>query len=150
MGEDHEGAASADSGPRPEDLAGSPVIIDTDIGGDGDDALAVVAAARRVPGLSLVVTADEVGGERARFARHLLDLVGRREVATVAGRSLGGSQYFCVEDLVPASVPAQPADLVAAVRRVCAAAEGPVRWVGLGPLTNLAAVLAEAPELATR
>jgi len=150
MGEDHEGAASADSGPRPEDLAGSPVIIDTDIGGDGDDALAVVAAARRVPELSLVVTADEVGGERARFARHLLDLVGRREVATVAGRSLGGSQYFCVEDLVPASVPAQPADLVAAVRRVCAAAEGPVRWVGLGPLTNLAAVLAEAPELATR
>jgi inosine-uridine nucleoside N-ribohydrolase len=150
MGEDHEDAASTASGPRPEDLGGSPVIIDTDIGGDVDDALAVVAAARRVPELTLVVTADEVGGERARFARHLLDLLDRREVTTVAGRSLGGSRYFCVEDLVPAEVPAQPADLVAAVRLVCAETEGPVRWVGLGPLTNLAAVLAEAPELAAR
>jgi hypothetical protein len=54
------------------------VVVDTDIGGDPDDALALAAAARAVPGLSLVVTTDETGagqgyGQRARFARHLLD-----------------------------------------------------------------------------
>ncbi|HWN35767.1 MAG TPA: nucleoside hydrolase [Pseudonocardia sp.] len=142
--------ALAAPGHRPDELRGTPLIIDTDIGGDADDALAVAAAARRVPELTLVITADEVGGERARFARYLLDLLERREVATVAGSSLGGSRYFCVADLVPDAVPTQPDDVVGAVRRVCAAADGPVRWVGLGPLTNLARVLAEAPDLGSR
>jgi hypothetical protein len=38
-----------------------------------------------VPELSLVLTSDERGGERARFARHLLNLLGRPEVPVVAG-----------------------------------------------------------------
>ena len=54
----------------------SPMIIDTDIGGDPDDTVAVVAAARSVPELALVVTSDEYSGERARFVRHLLDVAG--------------------------------------------------------------------------
>lgn len=37
----------------------APLIIDTGIGGDADDALALVAAARSVPALALVVTCDE-------------------------------------------------------------------------------------------
>ncbi|MFF2655583.1 nucleoside hydrolase [Streptomyces sp. NPDC058045] len=141
------GEALEASGPWPEDPRRTPVIIDTDIGGDADDALAVAAAARQVPELVMVITGDEVRGERARFARHLLDLIGRREVATVAGASLGESLYYCVDGLIPDSVPAQPTDVVAAVRTVCEAADGPVRWVGMGPLTNLARVLAEAPDL---
>ncbi|MGW1145839.1 nucleoside hydrolase [Streptomyces sp. NPDC002454] len=141
---------SETSGPWREDVRGTPVIIDTDIGGDADDALAVVAAARRVPELVAVITGDEVRGERARFARHLLDLIGRREVVTLSGASLGGSRSSCVDGLVPDDVPAQPADVVAAVRQVCEAADGPVRWVGTGPLTNLARVLAEAPDPARR
>lgn len=144
------GEALEASGPWPEDLRRTPVIIDTDIGGDADDALAVAAAARQVPELAMVITGDEVRGERARFARHLLDLIGRREVVTLAGASLGESRYYCVDGLIPDDVPAQPTDVVAAVRRVCEAADGPVRWVGMGPLTNLARVLAEAPDLARR
>ena len=58
----------------------APMIIDTDIGGDPDDTVAVVAAGLRVPELALVVTSDEYGGERARFVRYLLDLVGRQDV----------------------------------------------------------------------
>lgn len=107
MGGAHDGGA----GPRhrPDDLPGSPVIIDTDLGGDPDDAVALVVAARRVPELTLVTTGDEVHGERARFARHFLDLLGRSDVATVAGDSPADSPFFCVEGFTPDTVPAQAA-----------------------------------------
>jgi inosine-uridine nucleoside N-ribohydrolase len=144
------GKELAASGQWPEDLGKSPMIIDTDIGGDADDALAVAAAARRVPELALVLTGDEVRGERARFARHLLDLLGRHDIATVAGAAVGASRYYCVDGLVPLSVSVQSTDLIGAVRRVCDATDGPVRWVGMAPMTNLARLLAEAPDLASR
>jgi inosine-uridine nucleoside N-ribohydrolase len=144
------GQALEASGPWPEDLRHTPMILDTDIGGDADDAVAVAAAARQVPELTLLITSDEVRGQRARFARHLLDLTGRSDVRVVAGASLGESRYFCVDGLTPSTVPDQPTDLVAAVREVCAATDGPVRWVGMAPLTNLARVLAEAPDAASR
>lgn len=142
--------AELNANPWPEDLTGSPLIIDTDIGGDADDALAVAAAARCAPELRLVLTGDELNGQRARFARHLLDLMGRPDVATVAGASLGETPYVVVEDLIPATVPAQPADVVAAVRAVLDSTSGPVRWVGMAPLSNLAHVVAELPEAAAR
>ncbi|MDX3690725.1 nucleoside hydrolase [Streptomyces europaeiscabiei] len=143
------------TGNWPQDLRSAPVIIDTDIGGDADDALAVTAAARSLPRLALVLTSDETGpaigyGARARFARLLLDLTGRTDVAVASGASLGDTKYFCAEGLVPDELPPQPADVVAAVRAVCAAVPGPVKWVGMGPLSNLALVLDAAPELASR
>jgi hypothetical protein len=61
------------------------MIIDTDAGGDLDDSVALVVAGWLVPELGLVVTGDEFGGERARFVRWLLDLVGRQDVRVVAG-----------------------------------------------------------------
>ena len=127
-----------------------PVVLDTDIGGDADDALALTAAARSVPGLAAVVTGDEIAGQRARFARHLLDLLGRPDVVTVAGADLGSTRYFVVEGLVPDDVPAQRANMVDVVREVCARTDGPVRWVGMGPLTNLARITVEAPDIAAR
>uniref|UniRef100_A0AAU2JXN6 Nucleoside hydrolase n=1 Tax=Streptomyces sp. NBC_00049 TaxID=2903617 RepID=A0AAU2JXN6_9ACTN len=136
--------------PWPEDLRHTPLIIDTDIGGDADDALAVAAAARCAPNLQLVLTGDESGGQRARFARHLLDLMDRRDVATVAGAALGATPYIVVEDLIPDSVPYQPRDVIAAVRAILDSTDGPVRWVGMAPLSNLAHVLTEAPEMAAR
>jgi inosine-uridine nucleoside N-ribohydrolase len=142
-------------GEWPPNLAGTPLILDTDIGGDADDAIAIVAAARTAPELTLVVTTDETGpgqggyGQRARFARYLLDLVGRPDVAVVAGAGFGGTRYFCVDGLAPDSVPHQPTDVVAAVARLVPAADA-VRWVGMGPLTNLATILHEAPDLASR
>ncbi|MET8623486.1 nucleoside hydrolase [Kitasatospora sp. NPDC004669] len=134
----------------PEDLRNAPLIIDTDIGGDADDALAVAAAARCTSDLKLVITGDESKGRRARFARHLLDLMGRSDVVTVAGAELSDTPYFVVEHLIPQDVPAQSADIVAAVREVLTSTDGPVRWVGMAPLSNLAHVLAAAPEAASR
>ncbi|MET8801027.1 nucleoside hydrolase [Nocardia sp. NPDC004568] len=129
--------------------ASSPIILDTDIGGDPDDAVMVTCAAR-VPELAAVLTADEVGGERARFARHQLDLLGRTEVPVTAGADLGNTKYWVVDGMTPETVPGATADVVGTVRTVCATTSGPVRWIGCGPLTNLASVLRAAPELADR
>lgn len=139
----------------PERLSGAPMVLDTDIGGDPDDAIALTAAARAVPDLALVLTNDETGhgvgyGARARFARLLLDSLGRHDVPVVAGHSSGETRYFCVDRLVPRSVPAQPANVVAAVGDLLARTDGPVRWVGIGAFSNLAAVLREVPDAGHR
>lgn len=127
-----------------------PMIIDTDAGGDPDDTVAVVVAGLVVPELALVVTSDEVRGERARFVRCLLDLVGRADVKVVAGSDLGNTRLWFVDGLIPAKVPKQGGDVVEAVAEVCAATPGPVRWVGMGPLSNLAAVQEARPELVAK
>ncbi|GAB2644629.1 nucleoside hydrolase [Kribbella swartbergensis] len=128
----------------------APMIIDTDAGGDPDDAVALVVAARRVPELALVVTSDEYGGERARFVRHLLDVAGRPDVKVVTGSDLGNSRLYVVDGLFPDDVPKQQGDLVEAVADVCASTAGPVRWVGMGPLSNLARLQDERPELVAK
>jgi pyrimidine-specific ribonucleoside hydrolase len=134
------------SGPSP--VLVSPLIVDTDIGGDPDDAIALAVAALHVPELALVITSDEHEGERARLARYLLDLAGRPDVPVVAGADLGGTRYYCAGHLVPAGVPAQPADVAAAAGPLLDASNGPVRWLGIGPMTNLAALLAGSPQYA--
>jgi inosine-uridine nucleoside N-ribohydrolase len=71
-------------------------------------------------------------------------------VPVVAGACLGGTRYYCTEGLVPDAVPDQKTDVVAAVREVAAIRPGPIRWVGMGPLTNLAELVVRAPELLPR
>lgn len=131
-------------------LLNAPVIVDTDVGGDPDDAIALAVAGLRVPELQLVITADECDGQRARFSRLLLDLVGRQEVPVVAGADLGNMRYFCVQGLIPQAVPRQAADVLTAVDAVMDSTDGQVRWVGMGPMSNLAAIVAARPEYADR
>ncbi|ONI70104.1 hypothetical protein BWI15_21875 [Kribbella sp. ALI-6-A] len=134
----------------PAAITRAPMIIDTDAGGDPDDSVALVVAARSVPELALVVTSDEYGGERARFARYLLDLAGRPEVPVVAGSDLGNDRLYFADGLFPADVAKQDADLLGAVDTVCGSTAGPVRWVGMGPLSNLAALHDARPELVAK
>ncbi|TCC08756.1 nucleoside hydrolase [Kribbella soli] len=126
------------------------MIIDTDAGGDPDDSVALVVAARLVPELALVVTSDEFDGERARFVRWLLDLAGRSDVRVVAGSDVGNRRGFVVGGMCPAGVPRQETDVVAAVSEIFAGLDGRLRWVGMGPLSNLATVQRERPELVAR
>ncbi|TDW76900.1 nucleoside hydrolase [Kribbella pratensis] len=131
-------------------IARAPMIVDTDIGGDPDDTVALVVAARLVPELRLVITSDEYGGERARFARYLLDLVGRTDVRVVEGSDLGNSRMWVIDGLCPAEVPRQGTDVVGAVSELCTATDGRIRWVGMGPLSNLAMLQTEQPELVSQ
>lgn len=127
--------------PQPSSM---PLILDTDIGGVPDDALALAIAAG-IPTLSLVITSDEHGGRRARLARCLLDLLGRADVPVVAGVDLGNDHHWAAEGLVPDRVAAQPTDVGTAVADVLEQSDGQVGWIGLGPMSNLARVLGENP-----
>lgn len=135
----------------PEELRDTPVVLDIPMGGDPDGALTLAVAARRVPRLALVIAGEGTGsGRRARFARWLLDALGRPEVVVVEGVA-SGERRLPFDALVPGAGERQPADLVRAVRAVCAAAGGrPVRWVGLGPLHDLAHLLDRAPAVVPR
>ena len=127
-----------------------PVILDTEIGGEPDDAMALVIAARELPELALVITSDELGGQRARFARYLLDSAGRADVAVVAGHQLSATPPYFADGLVPDWVAPASTDVARAVAQVCARSGGVARWIGLGPLSNLAALLARERGLGRR
>ncbi|MFI6870187.1 nucleoside hydrolase [Nocardia sp. NPDC050406] len=139
-------AANPDLLPPPSAM---PLIIDTDIGGDPDDAVALAVAAD-LPELALVITSDEHGGRRARLARHLLDLLGRPEVPVVAGIDLGNENYWAAEGLTPTDVPEQKRDVISAVRDVLDRADDKVRWLGIGPMSNLATIINRLPEYTSR
>ncbi|MGF6885507.1 pyrimidine-specific ribonucleoside hydrolase [Nocardia sp. GAS34] len=125
------------------------IIFDTDIGGEPDDALALAVAAGR-PDLSLVITSDEHDGRRAKMARSLLDLLMRSDVPVVAGRDLGRADNWAADGFAPEGVPAQPSDVLAAVDDLFGRTSEHVLWVGTGPMSNLADVLAGIPAAAQR
>src|SRR3981081_3580310 len=130
-----------------------PVIIDTEIGGEPDDAIALAVAARELPELALVVPSDEISGQRARFARYLLDCLHRPDVPVVAGHQLSATPCYFAHGLTPRQGSGDPDDVAPAaraVREVVGVGGGRARWIGLGPLTNLAALLTEDPGLARR
>ncbi|KZM69607.1 hypothetical protein AWN90_07450 [Nocardia terpenica] len=120
------------------------IILDTDIGGEPDDALALAMAAG-LPDLALVITSDEHQGHRAEFARHLLDLLLRSDVPVVAGRELGRRGNWAADGIVPRGVPAQPTDVIAAVEALLGKTSDPVKWVGTGPMSNLADIITAIP-----
>lgn len=135
--------------PDPPSIREYPLIVDTDIGGDPDDMFALVIAAREDPYLALVVTSDEHDGQRARLARHVLDLVGS-DIPVMAGADLGNTKYLCFEGLIPDMVGRQSSKLNEAVIDVIHRAENKVRWLGIGPMTNLAVLLREHNHLAKK
>jgi inosine-uridine nucleoside N-ribohydrolase len=55
-----------------------------------------------------------------------------------------------VDGLFPADVPKQETDVVGAVAEVCASTPGQVRWVGMGPMSNLSALQSARPELVAK
>lgn len=131
------------------------VVLDTGLGYDPDDFVTVVIAARTIPNLA-VVTADETRGRRALLARHVLDLLGRPDVPVITRIDIGGEHRFLINDDLsqldqhPYDVTAATDQLAEAVAQLSATTTGPIRWVGMGPMTNLTALLTYTPDLAER
>ena len=145
------------------------VILDTDVGTDVDDALAIAFAVAspdlRVEG---VTTVHADAPLRARIARSLLRLANRSEIPVVAGASLPlapalpehfhwmpqlwgheGEGVLTQEERIPTTDLAGGADDAARfiVDRVVAA-PGELSVIAVGPLTNLARALQLEPRLA--
>ncbi|MGQ4619771.1 nucleoside hydrolase [Nocardia sp. R7R-8] len=114
------------------------VVLDTDLGHDLDDALALWVAAEVVADL-IVVTNDETPGhDRARYARALLDRIGRTDVPVVAGSALdGAADRFVMHSLLPEARPVHT-DVVDFLASVCESSSSSIVWVGIGPVSNVA------------
>jgi len=135
------------------------IILDTDMGSDVDDSLCL-ALALAAPDVELValthVTRDTQ--LRARISRRLLDLAGRADMAVYAGCQgpVAGEDRFVwfgnegkgiLDPDVPLDISAEPA--VDALARLLHDHSG-LEVVAVGPLTNIAMLLARHPDAAPR
>ena len=146
------------------------LILDTDIGDDVDDVFALLLAARHPEvRLKAVTTVFGQADERARLARHMLELAGRIDVSVAAGAREtldgrdptggGGATMASAPGLVGtpggepwerlgAALDARPATdvLIELIR----GATRPIVLAAIGPLTNVASALRRAPDLAQK
>ena len=133
-----------------------PVIFDTDIGDDIDDALAL-ALALQSPELDVrvVTTVIDDTESRTRLAWKELGLYGRHDVALATGASeplldpvrTGHSPQFQVRtaaDTAPKAAHRRAADLI--IDTLMASPE-PITLVPVGPLTNIALALKGEPRI---
>lgn len=134
------------------------VIIDTDIGDDADDALAICLALKS-PELELlgVTTVFRNTAARAKIAVQLLKLMGREDIPVYAGM---GRPLVAEADV--AQVPIQllagmetleyqkDMDGVEYLRQSLEHSEGDITLVTIGPLTNIAVLLRKYPGVKDR
>jgi inosine-uridine nucleoside N-ribohydrolase len=133
-----------------------PIILDTDIGDDIDDALAL-ALALQSPELDVraVTTVIDDTESRTRLAWKELGFYGRHDVPVGTGaseplldprRTMPAPQFQVLTpaDTVPAAAHKRAADLI--IETVTASPK-PITLVPIGPLTNIALALKEEPRI---
>jgi purine nucleosidase len=134
-----------------------PAVLDTDIGSDVDDLLALTLLAR-APEVRLIGVTTVYGDTllRARIARWTLDRLDRPDVTvipglgeTMTGRDIWwpGHEGVGLADLEAAPVP-EDHDAVAWLCQTARAHAGELDLIAIGPLTNVAAALREDPAFA--
>jgi purine nucleosidase len=141
-----------------ETVTPRPVVLDTDIGTDVDDILALVLLAR-APEFQLVGVTTVYGDTtlRARMVRQVLDQMGRADVPIGIGatQTLTNRPIFWAGheghgmaglDQTPVDESLTAADLL---RRVAAEHAGQLDLVAIGPLTNVAEAIEADPRFAS-
>lgn len=120
------------------------VILDTDIGYDPDDMIALLLLLKSPEAsLDLIITGDEIGRRRARFARQVLDLADRADIPVVAGRDVG-NRNFVVNDLLDGRYEISK-DYRKAMLEVLDKSEQ-VTYIGIDGFSNLARFIGRHPE----
>ncbi len=142
-------------------MAAIPIILDTDIGTDVDDAFALVMAVRE-PRIDLRAVTTVYGDVdlRARMARKLLNLMGRSDTPVAAGESQplfdgkdsywGGWEGAGFLTDADATLSYDPRPGVSMMQEILLQSEQPITLVGIGPLTNFALLLNQHPEVRSK
>ncbi len=139
-------------GAAPQSTGTIPILLDTDIGSDIDDAFAL-ALILKSPEFDLlgVTTVSGDAEARARLAAKLLEDAGRQDVPVVAGapgQFIPSFQCRLADGFKsPSLLPGTAEDFLNSVinRR-----PGEVTVIAIGPLTNVAALLKKHPDAAKK
>ncbi len=133
------------------------VIIDTDIGDDVDDALALAVALQSpeldIKGISTVFGDTQT---RARLAAHVLSVFGREDIPLAAGSGAPLQSHHPPSGVnqavvLPEEVPEAPINSLAApemIAQIVREHGGEITIICLGPLSNIATMLIDEPEIA--
>jgi len=120
------------------------IHLDTDLGGDTDDACAL-AMLLGWPEAEItgITTVADPGGRRAAYVAHLLRLAGRDDIPLAAGAevsatTLGRADPVDDERHWPASVTPRPSPPGAALDLLERSLDTGATLVAIGPYTNLA------------
>jgi purine nucleosidase len=121
------------------------IHLDTDLGGDPDDACALVMLLGW-PGVELagITTTLDRGGRRAGYVAHCLELAGRDGIPVAAGAEVSMTTLRPAEPITgderhwPATIPARPSPPGAAVDLLERSIRSGATVVAIGPFTNLA------------
>lgn len=138
---------------------GTPILLDTDIGTNIDDVLCLsyLLSERRCE-LAGVTTTGTEPARRAHLARSVCDAFGRKDVPVFAGHSAphewtARDRAPWLADLVYAGPEPEASDPDRAIRflsETIRARPGKITLITIGPLTNLARLLADHPEVTDR
>jgi inosine-uridine nucleoside N-ribohydrolase len=132
-----------------ESIAPIPVIIDTDIGDDIDDAFAL-AVALSDPGLEVIGITTAWGDTRTRtlLVRRLLTAIGRPDIVVAQGPATPSTARFTQRQWALGAVDTTPApDAVDFIRDQIRRRPGAITLIALAPLSNLQALLARGTAL---
>ncbi len=144
---------------RPSMTSPIPVVIDTDIGSDPDDALALLLAlaSPEIDVRGVTIVSGDIA-LRARIAARLLGLAGRPDIPIFAGREerpgepsvMDGAEGRGILD-APWDGPEAQVHAIPAYEWLTAESRArPFHLIAIGPLTNIAAALATDPTFAAR
>ena len=138
-----EPMSAATTAQRPQ-----PVIIDTDIGDDIDDAFAV-AIALGDPRLEVIGITTAWGDTRTRtlLVRRLLATVGRQDVVVAQGPTTANTVPFTQRKWAIGAADTTPApDAIEFIREQARNRPGEITLIALAPLSNIEALQRRDPE----
>lgn len=128
-------------------LSGMRIHLDTDLGGDPDDACALAMLLGwpdvEITGISTTIDPE---GWRAAYVMHCLGLAGRGDIPVAAGAAMSSTRREMAEPVIgderywPAEIRPRPSPPGAALDLLADSVTAGARLVGIGPYTNIAAL----------